>query len=577
MQYSVGSSLAGLLRACSLTRYIHHHNSLNIWRFGDRSLRLLKFNTLSDVLLVECQWPAGHLYVQSPFHLLVVALRRKPEREKGAKKHKMVKNVRDAGVFLAGIVFGTASSILSKELFEQTVNGVAFKKPLFQTTLMFFGMLLALPIHLIYERWSQRNASKKVALRVNIDSDDTSSQEYTLLAESPSSQQSYSASSNQWTFRSTTILLIPSMFDLLATALANIGLVMIEVSIYQLMKCTVIVFVAILKRVFMHTRLRPYMWAGVALNMIAVTLVASTSFISFGSSSSTGSSTNSSTFYGTGTGTSGNDTQVVQLLTQTSGDLEVASKSDSENAGLGILLIVLSCAVQSAQYVFEEKVMGAHDDSATSFPPLVVVGMEGFWGLLMSLFIVLPVAAALPGNDCTSRSCSYENTWDTLRMCGDSSTIVWMLFAYVCIITGYNAAGIGITYLCDSVWHSILDNFRPVSVWATQLVIYKVSSGKSGEAWVATSWIQLGGLVLLLFGTAVYNSNIRLCCFSYPGYSRGDLVEIDVEATNSQVSSFQDADHLEQDSEEPLATSLTTSPYVTARSPNVRAILSQRR
>lgn len=54
-------------------------------------------------------------------------------------------------------------------------------------------------------------------------------------------------------------------------------------------------------------------------------------------------------------------------------------------------------------------------------PPLIVIGMEGLWGTII-MFIVLPIAAMLPGRDLGS----VENTWDSFYMVGASQGIqVW--------------------------------------------------------------------------------------------------------------------------------------------------------
>ncbi len=39
------------------------------------------------------------------------------------------------------------------------------------------------------------------------------------------------------------------------------------------------------------------------------------------------------------------------------------------------------------------------------------------------------------------------------------------------------------------------------------LLIHYAGTGY-GEAWVAASWLQLAGLLVLLFGTAVYNGSL---------------------------------------------------------------------
>lgn len=60
---------------------------------------------------------------------------------------------------------------MSKILLETVVEGKKFEKPLFQTFLMFGGMLLALPMHFVIER---------IQAREQVDGD------YVQLVEEPS-------------------------------------------------------------------------------------------------------------------------------------------------------------------------------------------------------------------------------------------------------------------------------------------------------------------------------------------------------------------------------------------------------
>jgi hypothetical protein len=63
-----------------------------------------------------------------------------------------------------------------------------------------------------------------------------------------------------------------------------------------------------------------------------------------------------------------------------------------------------------------------------------------------------------------------------------------------------------VTFMLNSVWHAILDNFRPITVWLTGLFIYYAISPSFGEAWTQWSYIQVAGMIVLLYGTAVYNA-----------------------------------------------------------------------
>jgi hypothetical protein len=56
----------------------------------------------------------------------------------------------------------------------------------------------------------------------------------------------------------------------------------------------------------------------------------------------------------------------------------------------------------------------------------------------------------------------------------------------------YNIFAIFVTHFLSSIWHAILDNFRPISVWTTDLLIYYVlTDGRFGEAWTSASWLQV--------------------------------------------------------------------------------------
>ena len=86
--------------------------------------------------------------------------------------------------------------------------------------------------------------------------------------------------------------------------------------------------------------------------------------------------------------------------------------------------------------------------------------------------------------------------------------IQFFMLVYCLAVFGYNLFAVLVTFSLSSVWHSILDNFRPLTVWVTDLFIYYVLTGRGtfGEAWTKYSWIQLLGMAVLVYGTAIYNA-----------------------------------------------------------------------
>ena len=155
--------------------------------------------------------------------------------------------------------------------------------------------------------------------------------------------------------------------------------------------------------------------------------------------------------------------------------------------------------VQAMQFVFEEKVMTMDIPS----PPLLLIGMEGVWGTFLCLVLIYPAVYYLPGDD----HGSYEDPFNTWSMIMNTPSIQAMFVLYFFVIFAYNLLAVLVTFSLSSVWHAILDNFRPITVWITDLFIfYFLTAGEFGEPWTKWSYLQVGGMLVLLYGTAVYNA-----------------------------------------------------------------------
>ena len=124
-------------------------------------------------------------------------------------------------------------------------------------------------------------------------------------------------------------------------------------------------------------------------------------------------------------------------------------------------------------------------------------------GAAMTICVLYPIGYYSYGND----RGSFEDPWSTWEMIQTTSSIRILLAFYMIAIFGYNLFAVLVTFSLSSVWHSILDNFRPMTVWITDLFIYYLlTQGTFGEPWTVYSWIQLGGLVILVYGTMIYNA-----------------------------------------------------------------------
>lgn len=366
-------------------------------------------------------------------------------------------------VFIAALVFGTMCSIMSKNMMGLHGEGLTgerelFEKPIFQTFGMFLGMTFALLMHFVvialkipFPGYAHGGVSEE-------SSDDEEKGEKSGLLPKKQTEKA-PATTPTWMYF---FLAIPALFDLVATALCMMGLRYIPVSIYQLLRGSGIIFVAVMKQTFLHDKLHSFQWIGIGWNVISVLMVGSTAILSQG------------------------------------GDEESEAADSNGSAATGVVLVLLGAFVQALQYVFEEKVMNMDIPA----PPLLLIGMEGLWGTIFCVGVVYPLVYYLPGDD----HGSYEDPFNTWYMICNNTTIQIAFCIYFLSIFFYNFFAVLVTFLLNSVWHAILDNFRPITVWVTDLVIFYYFTPELGEQWTLFSWVQVGGMVVLLYGTAIYNA-----------------------------------------------------------------------
>jgi hypothetical protein len=314
-------------------------------------------------------------------------------------------------IFLAAIATGTCCSICSKTMMELHGVGLtghreSFTKPLFQTMGMFVGMMFGLVMHaavLIFKipfpgyqhaangtapiastpiapfaeqhqhhqpqqqhqqqqpQYQHLHPPKSMTYGAVADGGERdkliqSGKLPTAAAPAGADAAATAATAGTsvplWMYF---FLAIPSIFDLAATALCMMGLRYLDVSIYQLLRGSGIIFVALMKQHVLGDRLYSFQWVGVGWNVVSVFLVGATAILNSAS----------------GGGGSDDDDDSTQFA--------------GGQALLGVVLVMAGAFVQALQFVFEEKVMNMEDASA---PPLLLIGMEGLWGTALCLLVV---------------------------------------------------------------------------------------------------------------------------------------------------------------------------------------------
>ena len=146
------------------------------------------------------------------------------------------------------------------------------------------------------------------------------------------------------------ILAIPALLDLGATAFSIAGLVYLDVSIFQMISNSNIFFVALMKHYVLKNLLCKFHWVGVFWIVVSVFIGGSSAL----------------------------------LESRMSGNVTDGSATDTL---VGVILVMAGAALYAMQTVMEEKLMNAD----VPVPPLLLIGMQGLWGVVLSIFVMFPV------------------------------------------------------------------------------------------------------------------------------------------------------------------------------------------
>ena len=358
---------------------------------------------------------------------------------------------------------GTNGTIVEDKDGTHHQSSELFKEPMLLTFVMFLGMAFCLVVHVLLEFVKILHTGYNFGTHAGLLEETMSlvsgdGETYII----PEAIIIYTSKIPLSTYLT---IAIPAMLDLGGTLLSFIGLCYINASVSRMLMGSGIVFTALMRQHVMKESLHNFQWVGVFWNIVGVFVVG-------------GEALFASQGLGDEAGSNGGVTFVDSLY--------------------GVSLVIVGSLLLSMDFVSIEAMMKAD----VSVPPLLLIGMIGLWGVFFSVFIMFPIGYALPGDD----NGSYENLFNTWAILVHSRNIQMVLFIYSVSTFLYTYFYALLMFQLGSIWGCILDNFRPITVWATQMLIYYFVNPKFGESWTAYSYLQIAGLVVLLYGTAIFNA-----------------------------------------------------------------------
>ncbi|KAG9087179.1 hypothetical protein FRC07_012885 [Ceratobasidium sp. 392] len=267
-------------------------------------------------------------------------------------------------------------------------------------------------------------------------------------------------------------LWFPALCDFIGTTLMNMGLIYTPVSIYQMTRGALVVWVGLLSVIFLRRRLYLYQWVALVVVMTGVGLIGlSGSLVR---------------------NVVGADASEVIHPFMTLAAHSIAPEEPEPTAVfMGILLIISGQFFIATQFVMEEKIMTAY-----TIKPLVAVSLEGVYGALSVLAcipILSPFASRSPFFD-------FSRGWYQITNRGS------VAFASILImfsITSFNVFGLSVAYRVSARARSTIDTCRTLGIWIASL----------GLGWEHFAWphsiLQAFGFVFLVYGTFLFNNLVE--------------------------------------------------------------------
>jgi len=372
---------------------------------------------------------------------------------------------------LAGmIITGSSNSLWSKWQDMQCVENcddpdlhhrVLYEQPVWQTLQMFLGeMLCFLPV--IYTWLKSSRQSSSVHLPPDSEHDPLVSKHGHM---SPQHLRGWKV----------LLLWIPAACDLTGTTLMNVGLLYTPVSIYQMTRGALVLFVGVLSVVFLRRRLWLYQWISLIIVMSGVGLVG---------------------FSGSLIKDAIKEPIVSDLLSSLAGtrraDLPPSEPIEPEATTVlvGVFFILFAQIFTATQFVVEEKIMGRY-----SVAPLVAVGFEGLFGVITILLFV-PILS-IPSISSRTPFFDLPRGWHQMI---DTPTVLYSGLAIACSISLFNYFGLSVTRHVSATARSLTDTCRTLSIWIVSL----------GLGWEKLLWpisvLQVLGFSLLVYGTFLFNN-----------------------------------------------------------------------
>ena len=366
------------------------------------------------------------------------------------------------------VLAGACNAGFNKYIVSQETLGLKFSHGWFLNLVMFVGESMGIPVfYLFFNKKKSPKENNDDTKHIQGDQQETIEEEVEEEEKKPEINKF--------------LLAIPGFLDTCSTGLANIGLILLPASIYQMLKGSLIIMTFLMSKFIVKNKHTWDHYVAIPVSTTGVVLVGLSAYLNADEKSDDG-----------------------------------GNFSDAKTTLLGIVLMVIAMFILSIQFCFDEHFMRKY-----SCHPLICIGYEGIFGFFINLLLCIIFYFI----KCGSYEDKEEPPYFVKNMCTGDNDNVWrpenIIFAFrqlinnsllsilvpitIIFMASFNIFGVSITKYGSATTRTVTDNCRSFLVW-----IFFLMPFNQKDLIETFNVLQLIGFLLICLGAFIYNGLFKL-------------------------------------------------------------------
>ena len=366
------------------------------------------------------------------------------------------------------VLAGACNAGFNKYIVSQETLGLKFSHGWFLNLVMFVGESMGIPVfYLFFNKKKSPKENNDDTKHIQGDQQETIEEEVEEEEKKPEINKF--------------LLAIPGFLDTCSTGLANIGLILLPASIYQMLKGSLIILTFLMSKFIVKNKHTCDHYVAIPVSTTGVVLVGLSAYLNADEKSDDG-----------------------------------GNFSDAKTTLLGIVLMVIAMFILSIQFCFDEHFMRKY-----SCHPLICIGYEGIFGFFINLLLCIIFYFI----KCGSYEDKEEPPYFVKNMCTGDNDNVWrpenIIFAFrqlinnsllsilvpitIIFMASFNIFGVSITKYGSATTRTVTDNCRSFLVW-----IFFLMPFNQKDLIETFNVLQLIGFLLICLGAFIYNGLFKL-------------------------------------------------------------------